>query len=325
MNKLVSIIVPVYNVGEFIEKGIESFLKQTYKNIEIILVDDGSTDNSSKICDKYAKKDNRIKVLHKKNGGVSSARNAGLKIAKGDYILFVDGDDYIDEDYTEYFVELIGDNDMAFNINAYDLKNNTKNNDRSKKIISADDATIDIYLNKIGVAVWNKIYKREFLLNNNITFNETIWYGEGMLFNIQCLHNTEYIPVGKNRVYHIVYNTKSATRDFNLKSNYNGIMSMELQKEYLNKCNKKVINSWNFHRYCFNYSIVRGLIKSNKTNDYYDDYKKCIKNLKKQHFVSFKTNINFKKKIKYFIISLFPVLMAKISIRREYKKIMNNS
>ena len=98
MEKLISVIVPVYNVEEYVEKCVLSIINQTYKNLEIILVDDGSTDNSGKICDEIAIKDNRIKVIHKKNGGLSDARNVGIDIAKGDYLGFVDSDDYIDPD-----------------------------------------------------------------------------------------------------------------------------------------------------------------------------------------------------------------------------------
>ena len=98
---MVSIIIAVYNVEKFLKKCVESVLTQTYKNIQIILVDDGSTDNSGKICDEYALKDNRIKVIHKQNGGLSSARNAGAEASSGEYILFLDGDDYLRCDAVE--------------------------------------------------------------------------------------------------------------------------------------------------------------------------------------------------------------------------------
>ena len=101
MKELISIIVPVYNVEQYLDDCLISIINQTYKNIEIILIDDGSTDKSGKICDEYAKKDSRIIVIHKENGGVSSARNAGLRIAKGAYIGFVDPDDWIAEDMYE--------------------------------------------------------------------------------------------------------------------------------------------------------------------------------------------------------------------------------
>ena len=104
---MISIIVPVYNVEKYLERCIESIVNQTYKDIEIILVDDGSPDNCPVICDRYAEKDNRIKVIHKQNGGLINARKSGLEIAQGDYIGFVDSDDWIEPEMYEYFAQMI--------------------------------------------------------------------------------------------------------------------------------------------------------------------------------------------------------------------------
>ena len=111
--KLISVIVPVYNTEKYIEKCVMSILNQTYKNLEIILIDDGSTDNSPQICDSLAEKDNRITVIHQPNGGVSSARNIGLDNTHGDYITFVDSDDYIEPNMIEFLSENIGDTNIA--------------------------------------------------------------------------------------------------------------------------------------------------------------------------------------------------------------------
>ena len=100
--KMISIVIPIYNVEKHLEKCLDSVLNQTYKNIELILADDGSTDRSGEICDRYAAKDSRIKIIHKANGGVCSARNAAFKYVTGDYITFIDSDDYIDSNtYSE--------------------------------------------------------------------------------------------------------------------------------------------------------------------------------------------------------------------------------
>ena len=104
---LISIVVPIYNVEKYLEKCINSIIIQTYKNIEIILVNDGSTDSSGKICDIYLKIDKRIKVVHKKNGGLSDARNVGIENAKGKYIAFIDSDDFLDSDFIEILYNLI--------------------------------------------------------------------------------------------------------------------------------------------------------------------------------------------------------------------------
>ena len=109
-NFKISVIIPVYNVSSYLSDCVDSVIKQTYKNIEIILVDDGSTDGSGKLCDEYKEKDSRIVVIHKKNGGLSDARNAGLEIAKGEYISFVDSDDFISSFFIEIFMKAIIEN-----------------------------------------------------------------------------------------------------------------------------------------------------------------------------------------------------------------------
>ena len=101
----VSVIVPVYNAERYLGRCVESILNQTYTNIEIILIDDGSPDKCPVICDSFAKEDQRIIVIHKKNGGVSSARNAGMRVAKGEYITFIDGDDWVDSNYVSYLLD----------------------------------------------------------------------------------------------------------------------------------------------------------------------------------------------------------------------------
>ncbi|MDA3077966.1 glycosyltransferase family 2 protein [Campylobacter sp. JMF_06 NA1] len=106
-NQLISIVIPVYNVEKYLKECLDSVTNQTYKNLEIILIDDGSTDSSGKMCDEFIKKDNRIRVIHKQNGGLSSARNAGLDVMQGEYLAFVDSDDMIDETYIETLYDMI--------------------------------------------------------------------------------------------------------------------------------------------------------------------------------------------------------------------------
>lgn len=101
LQPLISVIVPCYNVEEYLPKCIESILNQTYRNLEILLVDDGSPDNCGRICDEYAAKDSRIRIIHKKNGGLSDARNAALDVMTGEYVTFIDSDDYVSDDYVE--------------------------------------------------------------------------------------------------------------------------------------------------------------------------------------------------------------------------------
>ena len=165
-NDLISIIIPVYKVEKYLKKCIESVLNQTYTNLQIILVDDGSPDNCGKICDEYAKKDSRIEVIHKANGGLSDARNVGISKAKGRYIGFVDSDDYIKENMYEILLNLIKKYDADVSIcNLYDVIDGNeyiRNKENGIREYSRLDILKEVLLDKnIQSYAWNKLYKKE--------------------------------------------------------------------------------------------------------------------------------------------------------------------
>ena len=151
---LVSIIVPVYNVEKYLERCLDSLINQTLKDIEIILVDDGSTDDSGNICDKYAKKDKRIKVIHKENGGLSDARNIGLSIANGRYLQFVDSDDFIHKQMIEILYNTIINNNADISICDFDkVYENTKIKYNTKEIsLNFTLDTLNIIILNINIA-----------------------------------------------------------------------------------------------------------------------------------------------------------------------------
>ncbi len=172
---LISLIISVYNIEQYISKCVESIIGQKEQNIEIILVDDGSTDDSKTIVDEYAKKDTRIKVIHKINGGLSSARNVGLNVASGEYIFFVDGDDFIANNAIEVLGEIIKNNDydiICFNyyvsyedkdVKTYSKPQYWNVSDNVKYVISSTSAC-------------SRVYKRDFLIKNKLFFKEGIIY-----------------------------------------------------------------------------------------------------------------------------------------------------
>ena len=171
-----SIIVPVYNVEKYIEKCIQSLLNQTYKNIQIILIDDGSTDSSGKICDRYAEKDSRIKVIHKENGGLSSARNAGICVADGDYITFVDGDDFVHQETYELLMKKITESQatiikMAFNrVNENEsLSSEHANFDCTIRKIRNEEYIQGICTYKASCSFCDKVFKKEAFDNYKFT------------------------------------------------------------------------------------------------------------------------------------------------------------
>ncbi len=176
MEDKISIIIPVYNVEKYIKKCVDSIINQTYKNLEIILVDDGSSDNSGKICDEYKKRDYRIKVIHKENGGLSDARNKGVEIATGKYIGFVDSDDYIEENMYNILLNELKVNNADVSICSYkkiredyykvDCKQSCEKIIKILDNIKAIELLLsDTYIDNYA---WNKLYKKE--LFNNIKY-----------------------------------------------------------------------------------------------------------------------------------------------------------
>lgn len=167
----ISVIIPVYNVKKYLKRCLDSVINQTYKNIEIILVNDGSTDNSLKICEDYQKKDKRIIIINQKNSGLSAARNKGLDIAKGKYICFIDSDDYVTCDYVFYLYKLIKKDNFDFSACSTKLIiNNIYTDNYDEEIIYELDPKEALKLlldnnNKITLSAWGKLYKKEIFKN----------------------------------------------------------------------------------------------------------------------------------------------------------------
>lgn len=188
MGSLISVIVPVYNTEAYLERCVKSIINQTYHDLEIILVDDGSTDQCPFLCDAWAEKDRRIHVLHKENGGVSSARNAGLKVAAGDWISFVDSDDWIHPRFYEILMRLAAES-------APDVV--AANHWRTEDDQMPDDIYIDQPEYRIisgenilnnwdsRFFVWGKVYVKSIISGH--TFDESMPYGEDILFNIEVM------------------------------------------------------------------------------------------------------------------------------------------
>ena len=181
--KMISVIVPVFNIEQYLEKCIESIVNQTYRNLQIILVDDGSTDKSGEICDAYAQKDSRIKVIHKQNGGLSDARNYGLEKAEGDLLSFIDGDDWIHPQMYEIMTDAIEKNSADMAVCQYqqtDEKSFLRRIDTSRlsyTIVSGTRAMTD--MSNIYPMAWNKLYRREIFDN--------------LRYPVGKLHEDEYV------------------------------------------------------------------------------------------------------------------------------------
>lgn len=194
MNPEISVIVPVYNVEKYLCSCIDSILAQTFTDFELLLIDDGSKDKSGEICDEYAKRDCRVKVFHKENGGVSSARNLGIDESKGEYLFFVDSDDIISSSYIEMFVNYIKKNDSVCVVckytNRLSLLKNQINSIKTKEMTSSEFLDeIWISEGKLDGYLWNKMFKRKILIDLNIRFDEKVSIWEDMLFVVEYFVN----------------------------------------------------------------------------------------------------------------------------------------
>lgn len=266
MNNLISIIIPVYNVEQYVNRCLDSIINQSYKKIEIILIDDGSSDNSGKICDKYAEIDNRIKVIHKDNGGVSSARNVGLEVATGEFLTFVDSDDYLPNNAIENLLTM-KEADFVFS-KAYLISNENKeiieNGIKESLYLngkSVENDLISRFLKKdISGALWAKMYRRDIIEKNEIRFDNELDIGEDIIFNIIfCSNCVNYATVDAITYNYIInkdsvmqkYNPKTLQRINILVSKCQEIIAPLVKEDFLNEYYYFIV--WQLNYVCLKY------------------------------------------------------------------------
>ena len=219
----VSIVMPIYNVEKYLEKAIKSVLNQTHKNIELILVNDGSPDNSIKICRHYEKIDKRVSVINQENAGVGCARNAGLAKAIGEYIYFIDPDDYAESNLIKENLKLAKEASADIVVFGFYEETTDKNGNVVKKLnlpeftssktITQFREEFYDYYSFTPYALWNKMYKHRYLIENNIQFsNQKI--GEDALFNLQVYRHIEKVKINPSPYYHYVYRSDSAINHY---------------------------------------------------------------------------------------------------------------
>lgn len=306
---LVSIIVPVYNAERYIRKCIESILSQTYTNLELILVDDGSIDSSSNIIDEYSLKDSRIKVVHKKNEGVSSARNSGLDIATGMYVTFADADDEMKSDCVEYLLNLITTNqtNVAYTDKLFTDHHMNQENDNSVQVISGEDAAERIILETYNVGVYCKIFRLEFLNQNKIRFFPNVYIGEGLNFNALAYQYADKVAVGHRKVYYYrTDNANSAMTKFNIKKCEMAVNAIKILQSNLILCSQKLnkacmFDLWNVHKGMFSWMMKAGAQK-----DYPEIYREYCRYAHRKAYLAFTVPCSLKNKIEALLCMISP-------------------
>jgi glycosyltransferase involved in cell wall biosynthesis len=243
----ISIIVPVYKTEQYLPRCIESILSQTVAHFELVLIDDGSPDNSGNICDEYATKDDRIIVFHQKNSGVSIARNNGIKEATGEYLCFVDSDDWLIESYLEdFFINLIYDADFYIQgyTNYYE-RNKTYNkkgflSDKNYTSKFIRESYIYAEFNKLANSACFKLFKRDFVQKYNIEFDRTISYGEDHLFVLNYMLYIDNMCVSRKHGYNYIHRVDESLTNKYINHDrlfYYATMTFKVRNELINKFN----------------------------------------------------------------------------------------
>lgn len=246
MNPLISIIMPVYQAEKYLHYSIPSVLQQTYSNIELILVNDGSTDQSASICDAFAAKDARIKVMHTTNNGQASARNRGIEIASGDFLGFIDNDDELFPDMCERLVANIkresADISGASFIQKDESGHITRDNHNPENYyVWENEEAMSNFLERkrMDIYVWTKIYRREFLNNNAIRFREGIKSDEDVLFNFEAFKHAKKVVMQDVPIYIYAHRTDSACRSLPLTNLVRYLEGMLYRTSYIEDGIKK--------------------------------------------------------------------------------------
>ena len=324
MNKMekVSIIVAIYKSAPFLPKLIESIIAQTYKHLEVILVDDGSPDSSGTICDEYAKKDDRIFVIHKQNEGACKARNDGLKKSTGDYVVIVDGDDWLEVDFVAYLLNLIHkyDVDMALSDKLFTTRDREQTQEDCFELWTPEEATCKIIYPHMEIGPWNKIYKRELLENNNVDFSIP-WSGEGLYFASKAAQYSKGVAVGHRKIYNYrLNNVNSGLTNYNVQMGINALENIKYigKTLHIDTPRTRAAVKWHIWK---NYNFLLFLIiATNKQKELKELYKEClIKTRTLLYSGVIMSDLPLKRKLGMIYIGLFCVYNAKrvLKIKNE--------
>ncbi|WP_302608439.1 glycosyltransferase family 2 protein [uncultured Bacteroides sp.] len=320
---LVSIIIPAYNVEKYIEECVLSVTKQSYANIEILVVDDGSSDNTPTIIDRLAVLDKRVVVIHQKNAGVSAARNTGIDVSKGEYVVFVDGDDYIAPDFVEYLLGIVETTgaELCLSLDSFTKKGERQVQNEYIEILSPQKATALLLSPRIIVGSWNKIYKKSVLQKNNLRFSSHLFYGEGLFFYTTFSQLCTKVGIGNRKVYYYRRdNYESATTRFNINALINGDLAIDEIRENLKIHTPCIDLMLDLHKCLFNMGAVVRIKANHKEKEYVQEYRKFKSYLHKNTLkLLFKRKVPLYRKGLLLGTCINPSFMAWLdSLRRKH-------
>lgn len=301
---------------------ISSIECQNYINIEIVAVDDGSNDHTGEIIDRLSVKDERVRPMHQTNMGVSNARNNGMKAAKGDYIVFVDGDDYISPDFTDYMLSLVmgNDADFALSLNCFTRQLEPQISHDEIKNVTSEEATALLLGPRVVVGCWNKIYKTSFLKENGIKFSVDLFYGEGLHFISNVAQTATKITVGNRRVYFYRRNNYASTcSHFKIENFYNGLESINAIEKQMIINSPRIMDMLRWHRCQFKMGAVVRMKSAGVNKLYGSFYTECLKYVREHMIEILKIReVGIYKKCLIIGTAFSPYIMSKLdNFRRK--------
>lgn len=319
----ISIIVPVYKVEKYLKKCVDSILAQTFTDFELILVDDGSPDDSGKICEEYAEKDARVRVLHKENGGLSSARNAGIEVAKGKYLGFIDSDDYIAEDMYELLYNTIIKEDADLSIcGIYDVYEGKAPivKPTIEKVVSAEEALLLILQgNIISVHAVNKLYKRE--LFSSIRYPEGKYHEDSFII-VDLLNQCHKVAINSKQKYYYYHRIGSINTESFSEKQFEFIEAWEKNEMKL-KDRSQEIKKAAHQRVCFaNFLVLDKIIVANATS--LPETKKIVSYLRSNFRFIMKNEIFTKSRKFSTILLMVNLRLYKFPVEFRRKHITKN-
>lgn len=318
-NPLISIIVPIYNVESFLRDCLDSIANQRYSNIEVILVDDGTPDNSGHIADSYAQKDLRFKVIHQKNKGVSSARNTGLEIAKGEYICFADSDDLLEPDYVEYLYNLSTKNnvDIALTTSMFSSYGDKQMTKEKYKVVKGVDAVIAILHYFIPIGCYCKLFKKS-IINSHIRFLPDVYIGEGFNFNVDAFLRADKVAIGNRKIYKYRRdNDQSAMTLFKAHKCEMALRAIDIIRDKL-PVNPYFEESYKYAKWHTASNMHDWIVLAGAQNDYQELFDECRKWVRDYSKIALFAKSNSQDRLRAILQSIHPSLMpALLKLRRK--------
>lgn len=305
----VSVIVPVYNVERFLPKCIESILAQTYRDLELILVDDGSVDGSGAVCEAAVERDARVRVIHRTNAGVSAARNAGLDAARGRWVCFVDGDDWVLPEYVEYLLDLATWADAPIaTMRSFETDFSAQQPSReTREVWTGERAVLGMLRYSLPIGCNARIFELNILNAAAVRFFEDLAVGEGFNFNCLAFQSVTRVAVGNRRLYHYRKdNENSVTTRFDVGKWEDALRAIELIKKHTALVGGDFDRSWGYAWWRTNSDAYDLVVLSRSQERYPEFYQKVLGVTRRQWTSAFKAPVSAKERIRALVMGIYP-------------------